>query len=81
LLLPWLCFQRLFQPDVVCGGRTTQALVSLKNLSRNDLVEVKSMTSPPEGVKMVMEAACIMFDEKPRITVDPTNIKRKVRHP
>jgi len=36
------------------------------------------MTSPPEGVKMVMEAACIMFDEKPRITVDPTNIKRKV---
>ena len=36
------------------------------------------MTSPPDGVKMVMEAACIMFDEKPKITVDPQNIKRRV---
>ncbi len=31
------------------------ATASLKNLSRNDVVEVKSLSNPPAGVKMVME--------------------------
>ena len=32
------------------------ALQSLKLLTRNDVVEVKALKSPPAGVKLVMEA-------------------------
>lgn len=46
------------------------AVASLKNLSRNDIVEVKSLANPPAGVKMVMEATCIMFEEKPKMVAD-----------
>eukprot|EP00884_Botryococcus_braunii_P017803 jgi/Botrbrau1/4706/Bobra.0218s0027.1 len=48
------------------------ALASLNSLSRNDIVEVKAMSNPPAGVKMVMEAACIMLDEKPKMVEDPS---------
>jgi len=47
-----------------------QALASLKNLTRNDIVEVKAMKSPPQGVKLVMEACCIMFSKKPVMVAD-----------
>lgn len=47
---------------------------SLKNLSRNDVVEVRSLTNPPAGVKLVMEAACIMFDVQPKLKDDPTKM-------
>lgn len=50
------------------------ALASLKNLSRNDVVEVRSLQNPPQGVKLVMEAACIMFDEKPKMKDDPNKM-------
>jgi dynein heavy chain len=50
------------------------ALASLKNLSKNDIVEVRSLQNPPMGVKKVMEAACIMFDEKPKMKDDPDNM-------
>lgn len=35
------------------------ATASLKNLSRNDVVEVKSLSNPPAGVKMVMEVCSV----------------------
>lgn len=35
------------------------ATASLKNLSRNDVVEVKSLSNPPAGVKLVMEVSHI----------------------
>ncbi len=35
------------------------------------MVEVKALQNPPAGVKTVMEAACIMFDEKPIMKADP----------
>ncbi|GBF98747.1 dynein heavy chain axonemal [Raphidocelis subcapitata] len=54
------------------------AVASLKNLSRNDIVEVKSLQNPPAGVKLVMETACIMFDEKPKMKEDPTKMGKKV---
>lgn len=54
------------------------ALASLKNLSRNDIVEVKSLQNPPAGVKLVMEAACIMFDEKPRMKDDPNKMGERL---
>ncbi|CAG9466771.1 unnamed protein product [Pedinophyceae sp. YPF-701] len=53
------------------------AVESLKNLSRNDVVEVKSMANPPQGVRMVMEAACIMFQEKPKMVADPDKPGKK----
>lgn len=43
------------------------AVASLKNLSRSDIVEVKSMQNPPAGVRLVIEAACVMFDERPKM--------------
>ena len=56
-----------------------KAVESLKNLSRNDIVEVKALQNPPMGVKLVMEATCIMFDEKPKMVADPNNVGKKVR--
>ena len=40
-------------------------MASLKSLNKNDVVEVRAMTRPPAGVKMVIEAVCIMKDVKP----------------
>lgn len=48
-----------------------EAVASLKSLSKNDVVEVKSMSNPPAGVKMVMDACCIMFDLKGKKIPDP----------
>jgi len=36
------------------------ALKALDTLTKNDIVEVKGMKSPPKGVKLVMEAVCII---------------------
>lgn len=55
------------------------ALGSLKNLSKNDIVEVRSLQNPPAGVKLVMEAACIMFDEKPKMKDDPNKMGEQSR--
>lgn len=43
-----------------------EALASLKLLNKNDIVEVRALMRPPEGVRMVMEAVCIMKDIKPK---------------
>lgn len=50
------------------------ALASLKSLTRNDIVEVKSLRNPPQGVKMVMEATCIMFNLAPKMVADPNKV-------
>ncbi|RKO89233.1 dynein heavy chain and region D6 of dynein motor-domain-containing protein [Blyttiomyces helicus] len=42
------------------------ALESLNSLSKNDVIEVRSMQRPPEGVKLVIEAVCIMKQVKPK---------------
>lgn len=51
-----------------------KALDSLKNLTKIDIVEVKSLKNPPEGVKMVMEACCIMFQMPPKMIADPNKV-------
>ena len=38
-----------------------EALKALKTLSKSDIVEVKAMKKPPAGVKLTMEAVCIMM--------------------
>lgn len=36
------------------------AISALDTLKQNDISIVKAMTNPPSGVKLVMEAVCIM---------------------
>ncbi|XP_071611851.1 dynein axonemal heavy chain 1 [Heliangelus exortis] len=42
------------------------ALASLRNLNKSDVTEVRAMQRPPPGVKMVVEAVCIMKGVKPK---------------
>uniref|UniRef100_A0A4W3IMR6 Dynein axonemal heavy chain 1 n=1 Tax=Callorhinchus milii TaxID=7868 RepID=A0A4W3IMR6_CALMI len=42
------------------------ALASLKSLNKNDVTEVRAMQRPPVGVKLVIEAVCIMKGIKPK---------------
>jgi dynein heavy chain len=42
------------------------ALASLKSLNKNDVVEVRAMQRPPDGVRLVIEAVCIMKNVKPK---------------
>ncbi|XP_025927284.1 dynein heavy chain 1, axonemal [Apteryx rowi] len=42
------------------------ALASLRNLNKNDVTEVRAMQRPPLGVKMVIEAVCIMKGIRPK---------------
>ena len=54
------------------------ALVALSELDRGDLVEIKAMQNPPEGVKMVMSAMCIMFGKRPNKVDVPGAIGKKM---
>uniref|UniRef100_A0A8B9RJH5 Dynein, axonemal, heavy chain 1 n=1 Tax=Astyanax mexicanus TaxID=7994 RepID=A0A8B9RJH5_ASTMX len=42
------------------------ALTSLKSLNKNDVTEVRGMQRPPQGVKLVVEALCIMKGIPPK---------------
>ncbi|XP_029991393.1 dynein heavy chain 1, axonemal [Sphaeramia orbicularis] len=42
------------------------ALTSLKSLNKNDVTEVRALQRPPQGVKLVIEAVCIMKGIKPK---------------
>ncbi|XP_075915055.1 dynein axonemal heavy chain 1-like [Petromyzon marinus] len=42
------------------------ALGSLKELNKTDVTEVRAMQRPPPGVRLVLEAVCIMKAVKPR---------------
>ena len=48
------------------------AIAALDTLKQNDISLVKTMTNPPNGVKLVMEAVCIMKALKPDKKVDGT---------
>ncbi|ORZ39363.1 dynein heavy chain and region D6 of dynein motor-domain-containing protein [Catenaria anguillulae PL171] len=47
------------------------ALAALDTLKKSDIDLVKSMKNPPDGVKLVMEAVCVMKDIKPDKIPDP----------
>ncbi|XP_045539469.1 dynein axonemal heavy chain 1 [Papilio machaon] len=38
---------------------------ALKELNKNDIVEVKALKKPPAGVMLVVETLCVVFDIKP----------------
>lgn len=46
------------------------AISALNTLKQNDITIVKSMASPPTGVKLVMEAVCILKGIKPERKMD-----------
>jgi dynein heavy chain, axonemal len=48
------------------------ALAALDTLKKTDIDLVKSMKNPPDGVKLVMEAVCVMKDIKPEKVPDPS---------
>eukprot|EP00049_Salpingoeca_infusionum_P016530 m.339145 g.339145 ORF g.339145 m.339145 type:complete len:4022 (-) comp16092_c0_seq1:259-12324(-) len=54
------------------------ALSALNTLTSSDVTVVKSMKSPPPGVKLVMEAVCILKGEKPDKVNDPGGSGKKV---
>lgn len=52
------------------------SLEALKSLNKNDITEVRTMMRPPEGVRLVMEAVCLMKDVKPKkVAGDKPGIK------
>ncbi|KAJ3210279.1 Dynein heavy chain 7, axonemal [Dinochytrium kinnereticum] len=54
------------------------ALSALDTLKKNDIDLVKSMKNPPDGVKLVMEAVCVMKDIKPEKIPDPSGSGRMI---
>jgi len=54
------------------------AVACLNKLKKSDLDEVKSLKTPPSGVKLTMEACCIMFGVKPVKVNDPDNVGKKL---
>ena len=55
-----------------------EAVQCLNKLKKADLDEVKSLQKPPGGVRLTMEAACIMFEIKPVKKNDPENPGKKI---
>ena len=47
------------------------ALAALNTLTKADITEVKAMKKPPAGVKLVMEAVCILKGVNPRWSRTP----------
>lgn len=41
-------------------------MASLKSLNKTDVVEVRALQRPPHGVRLVIEAVCIMKEVKPK---------------
>ena len=52
------------------------ALAALNTLTPSDITMVKSMKSPPAGVRLVMEAVCILKGIKPERVNDPATGKK-----
>ncbi|XP_075239189.1 dynein axonemal heavy chain 7-like isoform X2 [Convolutriloba macropyga] len=55
-----------------------EAMRALDTLKPSDITIVKSMKNPPAGVKLVMEAVCVMRDIKPDKINDPSGSGGKV---
>uniref|UniRef100_A0A0X3NP81 Dynein heavy chain 7, axonemal n=1 Tax=Schistocephalus solidus TaxID=70667 RepID=A0A0X3NP81_SCHSO len=54
------------------------ALAALQTLTPADITIVKTMKSPPAGVRLVMEAVCVLKGIKPDKVNDPSGSGRKI---
>nr|CCA18047.1 PREDICTED: dynein heavy chain 7 putative [Albugo laibachii Nc14] len=52
------------------------ALQALQTLTKGDITEIKAMKKPPDGVKLVMEAVCIMMNVAPVRVKDPNGTRK-----
>jgi dynein heavy chain len=48
------------------------AVKAVAGLNKSDIVEVKSLRKPPDGVKLTMEAVCILFGFTPKKVPNPS---------
>ncbi|EER14910.1 dynein heavy chain, putative, partial [Perkinsus marinus ATCC 50983] len=54
------------------------AVQCLKSLKLSHIQEVKALANPPGGVKLTLEAICIMFEVKPTMKNDPERPGKKI---
>lgn len=54
------------------------ALAALNTLTTQDITVVKTMKSPPQGVRLVMEAVCCIKGVKPERVPDPAGTGKKI---
>ncbi|PAA64367.1 hypothetical protein BOX15_Mlig029056g2 [Macrostomum lignano] len=54
------------------------ALAALKTLTQQDITIVKTMKSPPAGVRLVMESVCVLKGIKPDRIPDPSGSGKKI---
>merc|ERR1719171_2961660 len=54
------------------------AVQCLKKLKKEHINEVKQLGNPPAGVRLCMEAVCVMFEVKPVKIADPNNPGKKI---
>jgi len=54
------------------------AVKCLQSLKLSHVQEVKALLKPPGGVKLTVEAVCIMFQIKPQKKADPDNPTKKI---
>ncbi|KAJ8605523.1 hypothetical protein CTAYLR_000063 [Chrysophaeum taylorii] len=54
------------------------ATSALKSLKPSDITEIKAMKKPPDAVKLVLEAVCLMMNVKPEKIKDPAGGMKKI---
>merc|ERR1719171_2888641 len=54
------------------------AVQCLRRLKKEHINEVKQLANPPAGVRLCMEAVCVMFEVKPVKVADPNNPGKKI---
>lgn len=54
------------------------AISALKSLKQSDITEIKAMKKPPDAVKLVLEAVCLMMAVKPEKIKDPAGGMKKI---
>ncbi|KAA0191400.1 hypothetical protein HAZT_HAZT007382 [Hyalella azteca] len=54
------------------------ATAALNTIKQDDIVFIKAMKNPPSGVKLVMEAICVLLGEKPDRIPDPLGTGKMV---
>eukprot|EP01038_Epipyxis_sp_PR26KG_P004763 gene4763-6681_t len=55
-----------------------EAVAALNTIKPNDINEIKALTKPPEKIKMVCRAVCVMLDIKPQRIPDPADPTKRI---
>ena len=55
-----------------------EAVAALNTIKPNDINEIKALSKPPEKIRMVCKAVCIMLDIKPARIPDPNDPSKRI---